>query len=149
MDSNIWSIEKQLLKPFRRCSVGKYLGRVTTEGTTVRITTEHCHPANEAKLEAKRFKIMLISKAKESTAPIPKLYNEMLHLETENVSNEEVISNFQTLPSMKTSLYRARPERLPVMPSARDDMSIEREWAVTSNGKRILLSSDGSENKIS
>ena len=135
MDSNIRSIEKQLLKPFRRCSVGKYSGRVTTEGTTVNITTEHCHPANEAKLESKRFKIMLISKAKESTAPIPKLYNKMLHLETENVSNKEVISNFQTLQTMKTSLYRARRERLPVTSSARDDMSIEREWAVTAKGK--------------
>ena len=53
---------------------------------------------------------MLKSKAKESTAPIPKLYDEMLQelhtLETENVSNKEVNSNFQTLPSVKTSLYR-------------------------------------------
>ena len=108
---------------------------MTAEGTTVKITTKHCHPASEAKLESEMFKIMLKSKAKESTAPIPKLYNKMLHLETENVSNKEVISNFQTLPRMKTSLYGARRERLPVKPSARDDMSIEREWAVTSKGK--------------
>ena len=84
---------------------------MTTEGTTVNISAEHCHPANGAQLEAEKFNIKLKSKAKESSAPIPKLYNEMLQelrtLGAENVSNKEVISNFQTLSSMKTSLYRA------------------------------------------
>ena len=43
----------------------------------------------------------------ETTAPIPKLYNDMLQevqtLQTENVINEELISNIQTLPNIKTS----------------------------------------------
>ena len=60
-------------KTLWRCSDRKCSGRVTTEGSTVEITAEHCHPANEAKLEAEKLKIMLKSEAKESTAPIPKL----------------------------------------------------------------------------
>ena len=60
-------------KTLWRCSDRKCSGRVTTEGTTIEITAEHCHPANEAKLEAEKIKIMLKSEAKESTAPIPKL----------------------------------------------------------------------------
>ena len=97
---------------FRRCSVRKYVGRVTTESTTVKITAKYLYPANEAKLEAKRLKIMLKSTAKESTAPIQNYNKELLQelrtLETENVSNEEVISYFKTLPSMTTSLYRGQ-----------------------------------------
>ena len=120
---------KTTSKTFWRCSDRKCLGRVTTEGSTVKITAEHCHPPNEAKLEAGKLNIKLKSKAKESTAPIPKLNNEMLQelrtVETENVSNKEVFSNIQTLSSMKTSLYRARQERLPQMPSARDEISVE------------------------
>ena len=139
-------------KTLWRCSDRKCSGRVTTEGTTVKITGEHCHPPNEAKLEAEKLKTMLKSKAKESTAPIPKLYNDMLQevriLQTENVNNEELISNIQTLPSIKTALYRARRERLPQMPTNRDEISIEGEWSVTSKGKRFLLSTDGDENKI-
>ena len=72
---------------------------------------------------------MMKYKAKETTAPHLKLSNKILQdlrtLETENIGNEEVISNFHTLPSMKTSLFRARREWLPKMPSARDDISIK------------------------
>ena len=60
MDSNMWSIEKQLLK---------HPGDVQAE---------HCHPANEVNMEALKLKIMFKSKAKESTTTIPILYNEML-----------------------------------------------------------------------
>ena len=46
---------KTTSKTFWRCSDRKCSGRVTTEGTTVKITAEHCHPANEAKLDAEKI----------------------------------------------------------------------------------------------
>ena len=67
-------------------------------------------------------------------------------LETENKRKEVLISNFPTLPSMKTSLYRARQDRLPQMPSARDGISIEGDWDAASKG-RFFLSSDSNEIK--
>ena len=79
------------------------------------------------------------------------MLQEVRTLQTENVNNEELISNIQTLPSIKTSLYRARRDRLPQMPTAREKISFEREWSVTSKGERFLrflLSTDGDENKI-
>ena len=71
---------KTTSKTFRRCSDRKCLGRVTTGGTLVKTTAEHCHPANEINMEAVKLKIMFKSKAKESTATIPKIYNEMLQV---------------------------------------------------------------------
>ena len=46
---------KTTSKTFWRCSDRKCSGRVTTEGTTVKITANHSHPANEAKLEAEKL----------------------------------------------------------------------------------------------
>ena len=46
---------KTTSKTFWRCSDRKCSGGVTTEGTTVKITAEHCHPANEAKFEAEKL----------------------------------------------------------------------------------------------
>ena len=46
---------KTTSKTFCRCSDRKCSGGVTTEGTTVKITAEHYHPANEAKLEAEKL----------------------------------------------------------------------------------------------
>ena len=48
---------KTTSKTFWECSDRKSSGRVTTEGTTVKITAEHCHPANEGKLEAEAVSI--------------------------------------------------------------------------------------------
>ena len=115
---------------------------MTTESSTVKLTTEHFHLPIEAKLEAEKLKSKLTSKAKETTAPVPRLYNEALQevrtFETETISNKEAVSNFQTLTSIKTALYRARREGLRQIPTTRDDISIKGEWAVTSANERFF-----------
>ena len=93
-----------------------------------------------------------MSKAKETTAPIPRLYNEALQevrtFETESISNEEVVSNFQTLTSIKrlcitqdaNACHKFQPPEMIFL--LKENGQLHQQMNV------FLLSTDGEENKI-
>ena len=52
------------------------------------------------------------------------------------------------MQSMKSSLYRARRERLQPMPKSHFELNLSGDWAKPLDGQNFVLANDGQDDKI-
>ena len=74
--------------------------------------------------------------------PIPQVYRDTMTEMHLNPSTSGATANVPTLPSMKSSLYRKRRERLPPMPATIDDVSFDGDWALSLTKEQFLVQSE-------
>lgn len=63
-------------------------------------------------------------------------------------NSEGIIGQLPSMQSMKSSLYRARRERLLPMPRSHAELNLTGDWAKTLDGQDFVLTNDGQEDKI-
>ena len=83
--------------------------------------------------------------AKNETTTINTIYRETLQEINQDPELADAAAILPTLPSLKSSLYRKRREKLPSLPVTRSEVEFGGEWAKAMSGAEFLL---GSQNDI-
>ena len=79
------------------------------------------------------------------TTRINTIHRESLHEINQDPELAYAAAILPTLPSLKSSLYRKRRERLPSLPATRSEVEFGGAWPKTMSGVEFLL---GSQNEI-
>ena len=80
-------------------------------------------------------------RARNETVSVNQIYREAIEEINSNPELAEVASVLPTLPSLKSSLYRKRRERLLPLPTTRDEVQFTGERVKCTNGNQFLLKS--------
>ncbi len=112
------------------------------------VRNEHNHPPAPNSLRKDKVIANMRKRAREETTSVHRIYDEALQEVSQESGSEGIISQLPSLYSLKSSLYRARRERLPPMPSTRADLDLSGEWCTTLDGEKFVLANDGLDDKI-
>jgi len=132
-----------------RCAIITCLATIRTlNNIPVGFNLIHNHPANEAKLEAKKTLLYIKKRCREETTPVHAIYDqEIAKLRTPEWDDQtqRMVENLPTFPSCKTSLYH---QLTPNLPTTIDVIDLQDEWTTTTANERFLLVNDGDQDKI-
>ena len=126
-----------------RCIDRSCQGRATTDANDEIIAenNNHDHPPETAQSTVAKVVDKMKERARNETVSVNRIYREAIEEINSNPELAEVASVVPTLPSLKSSLYRKRRERLPPLTTTRDEVQFTGEWAKCTNGNQFLLKS--------
>ena len=133
---------------FWRCHNRQCPGRLSTQGETVLSSKPHDHPSDNIDNAVEKVKAQLRKDARDKTVPIPQLFNDALAELAMQEEVGELAAVMPTFPSFKSTMYRNRKKTYPNLPTERADVNLDGQWTQTKNGQRLLLRSDGDQDKI-
>ena len=102
----------------------------------------HDHPPESMQKIVSKVVDKMKDRAKNETTSVNVIYREALQEVNENPDLHEAAAVLPTLPSLQSSLYRKRRERLPPLPLTRDEVEFTGDWAKTSRGDVFLLAAE-------
>ena len=102
-----------------RCVDRSCLGRATTDENNQVIAENHAqdHPTETAQATVAKVVEKVKQQAKNETTIINTIYHETLQEINQDPELADATAILPTLPSLKSSLYRKRRERLPLLPA--------------------------------
>ena len=121
-------------------------GRVHTTGegdnvTVVMYKDHDTHMPDEEKAVKVTVKSKLCEMAKEDPIrPLKQLYKDFIT--SENLPDDADDVLIPSFTGCRTQMHRSRHENFPVLPTSREEVKLEGEWATTSTGQRFLLHQD-------
>ena len=127
-----------------RCADRSCPGRatLTEDDDVVSENNQHNHPPNPQQLHVSQAIDKMKERVTTEATPVPQVYRDTLTEMHLNPSTSGATANVPTLPSMKSSLYRKRRERLPPMPATIDDVSFDGDWALSLTKEQFLVQSE-------
>jgi hypothetical protein len=85
----------------------------------------------------------------EEVTPLPQIYQqEVAGAVANGTLTQEASFHLPQFASCKTSAYRHRRQRFPVLPRTREDIILEGEWTQTQDGDNWLIANDGDAEKL-
>ena len=125
-------------------------GTITTtvDGSLESIKDTHNHPPNQAEVEVKKIVSKLKDKSKENIRPVPQLYQEEIQRVATLANCDAVAAQLPTISAIKSTLYRQRRKLIPPLPTTREEVHFDGEWALTTTGDAFLLAEDGVDDKL-
>ncbi len=126
---------------------GHCTGTLTTgpDEDLVSIKNTHNHSPDPAETEVKKIISSLKERTPTDIRPVTMLYWEEIHKVAAAPNHDEIAAKLPTLVSVKSSLYRHRRKLLPTLPTTREEVHFEGEWAETVGGERFLLAEEGGD----
>ena len=76
------------------------------------------------------------------------IYDDQLEIISQEQNSADVLAQLPSLESIRSSLYRARHEDSPILPTLRRDVSLSTRFSNTRSGEDFLLVDDGDDDKI-
>lgn len=116
---------------------------VDDEDTVLETHHEHSHQPTPGEVQTRQLKANMRKRAREEATPMPVVYDQEKVKLLQGAAPAETASTFPHFRGVKTVLYRERRKRFPAMPATRAEISLEGDWARTTQGERFLLSMDG------
>ena len=87
----------------------------------------HNHQPNMTEIAVGKIVDAMKERAKAETTSIPRIYQETMQRIAASQS-EDVAATVPTFTSLKTALYTKRRERLPPLPTTREEVCFIEEW---------------------
>ncbi len=122
--------------------------RATSEGLSVVVRNEHDHPPNPAEITTQVAIAGMRKRARDESTSINVIYDDQLEVISQEQNSADVLAQLPSLESIRSSLYRARHEDTPILPTLRRDVSLSTRFSNTRSGEDFLLVDDGDDDKI-
>ena len=118
--------ESESGRQFWRCESHKAgcPARATSEGRSVVVRKEHNHPPNSAQTTMQLAIAGMRKRAREESTSINVIYDDQLQALSQEQNSADVMAQLPSLESFRSSLYRARHENTPSLPTHRRDVSL-------------------------
>ena len=127
---------------------------VSDDGTVVKAEDSHNHQPNPGDIQAQQLRGHMRKRTRDETTSMQTIYDQekvklLQQSSTAMASSGETASALAQYQHVKSSLYRERRKRFPLMPSTRGDIDLDGQLTTTVQGDRFLLGEDGDgANKI-
>lgn len=122
--------------------------RATLEGSSVVVRKEHNHPPNPAGITTQEAIANTRKRAREENTPINTIYDDQLVEISMEDHADDALSQLPSLESLQSTLYRARHETIPHLPTSRRDVEFPDRFTKTLSGSKFLFVNDGDDDKI-
>ena len=115
---------------------------------SVVVRQEHNHPPDPAQTTTHLAIEGMRKRAREESTSINMIYDDQLHVLSQEDNSADVLAQLPSLESVRSSLYRARHENTPTLPTQRRDVSLSSRFTKIHSGEDFLLVDDGTDDKI-
>ena len=122
--------------------------RATSEGRSVVVRKEHDHPPNPAQTTTQLAIAGMRKRAREESTSVNVIYDDQLEVLSQDQNSADVLAQLPSIESIRSSLYRARHENTPILPTHRRDISLSNRFTKSKSGEDLLLVDDGDDDKI-
>ena len=117
------------------------IATLTEDDDAVSENNQHIHPPNPQQIRVSKAIDKMKERVTTEATPIPQVYRDTMNEMYINPTTSGATANVPTLPSMKSSLYRKRRERLPPKPATIYDVSFDGDWALSLTKEQFLVQS--------
>ena len=111
--------------------------RATLEGSSVVVRKEHNHPPNPAGITTQEAIANTRKRAREENTPINTIYDDQLVEISMEDHADDALSQLPSLESLRSTLYRARHETIPHLPTFKKRRRVSRQVYKNSQWKRV------------
>ena len=112
------------------------------------VRKEHDHPPNPAQTTTQLAIAGMRKRAREESTSVNVIYDDQLEVLSQDQNSADVLAQLPSIESIRSSLYRARHENTPILPTHRRDISLSNRFTKSKSGEDLLLVDDGDDDKI-